>query len=148
MFVFDTNLNMFFKTGPEWRSKRGRFLFQLVYHIIQMTKQERILIRIAIISFDISIVIQSHKRQGEPTRVRNSHQEPARANESKPEPPSWYSKYPEWLSKRGHFLCQLVYHMTPMTRKKRTLFSQLNSLSVRKQSSASLWEWNTCRYGA
>ena len=103
-----------------------------------MTKKKRTLIRIAIISFDISLVIQSHKRQGEPTRVRNSHLEPARENESKPKPPSWYSKHPELLSKRGHFLYQLVYHMTPMTRKKRTLFSQLNSLSVRKQSSASL----------
>ena len=63
--------------------------------MIQMTKPKRTLIRIAIISFDISISIQSHKRQGEPTRVRNSHQEPARATESKPDPPSWFSKYPE-----------------------------------------------------
>ena len=49
-----------------------------------MTKQ----IRFVIISFDISIAIQSHERQDGPTRVWNTHQEPARANESKPEPPS------------------------------------------------------------
>ena len=61
----------------------------------QMTKQKRTVISFAIISFDISIAIQSHKRQGEPTRVRKSHLEPARANERKPEPPSKYSKYPE-----------------------------------------------------
>ena len=36
----------------------------------QMTKQKRTLIRFVFISFGISIAIQSHKRQGEPTRVR------------------------------------------------------------------------------
>ena len=52
-----------------------------------MTKQKRTLIRLVIISFDISTAIQSHQSQGEPTRVRNGHQEPARAIEIKPEPP-------------------------------------------------------------
>ena len=37
---------------------------------------------------DISRAIQNHQSQGEPTRVRNGHQESAWAKESKPEPPS------------------------------------------------------------
>ena len=53
----------------------------------QMTEQKRKLIRLFITSFDISRAIQSHQSQGEPTRVRNDLQEPARDNESKPEPP-------------------------------------------------------------
>ena len=53
-----------------------------------MTKQKRTLIRMVNISFDNSRAIQSYQSQGEPTRVRNGHQEPARANESRPEPPS------------------------------------------------------------
>jgi hypothetical protein len=36
--------------------------------------------------FDIFIAIQSHKSQGEPTGVRNGHQEQTRDIESKPEP--------------------------------------------------------------
>ena len=54
----------------------------------QMTKQKRTLIRLVIISFDISIAILSNKSQGEPRKVRNGHQETAGANESKPEPPN------------------------------------------------------------
>ena len=71
-----------------------------------MTKEKRTLIRFIIISFDISRAIQSLKSQSEPTRVRNWYREPARDNESKPEPPSYYKKCLEWLSNRGHFLCQ------------------------------------------
>ena len=53
--------------------------------MIKMTEQKRKLIRLVIISFNIYRAIQSQQSQGEPTIVRNGHQEPARANESKPE---------------------------------------------------------------
>ena len=59
-----------------------------VYHITQMIKQKRTLIRLVIILFDIFRAIQSHQSQGEPTRVSNGHQELASANERKPELPS------------------------------------------------------------
>jgi hypothetical protein len=51
-----------------------------------MTKEKNIVVGFIIIYYDISRAIQSHKSQGEPTRLRNGHQEPARDNESKPEP--------------------------------------------------------------
>ena len=54
----------------------------------QMTMQKRKLIRLVIISFDIIRTTQSHQSQDEPTRVRNGHQEQAKANEIKSEPPS------------------------------------------------------------
>ena len=91
----------------------------------RMTKQKRTLIRLVIISFGISRAILSHQSQVEPTRVRNGHQESARANRSKPGPPGWYIKWPEWLSKWGHFLCMLLYHMTQMTKQKRTHLCQI-----------------------
>ena len=61
----------------------------------QMSKQKRTLIRLVIISLDIYRAIQSQQSQGEPTIVRNGHQEPAGANESKPEPSGKYRKCPD-----------------------------------------------------
>jgi hypothetical protein len=90
-----------------------------------MTKKKRNLIRLVIIQFDISRAIQSHQSQGEPIRVRNGHQEPDRAIESKPEPVShpdsisnvandqakedtfYVSQYiiwPKWISKTGYYI--------------------------------------------
>ena len=60
-----------------------------------MTKEKKTLINFVIISFDISRAIKIHKSQGEPTRVRNGHQEPAKDNKCMPEPPSYYSKCSE-----------------------------------------------------
>ena len=60
-----------------------------------MAKEKKTLIRFVIISSDISRAIKIHKSQGEPTRVRNGHQEPARDIESKLKPPSYYSKCSE-----------------------------------------------------
>ena len=48
--------------------------------MIQMTKRKMTIIRLVIISFDISSAIQSHKSKGEHPRFRNGHQEPARDN--------------------------------------------------------------------
>ena len=48
-----------------------------------MTKQKRTLIRLVIILFGFSRAILSQQGQSEPTKVRNGHQETARANESR-----------------------------------------------------------------
>ena len=76
-------------------SKRANFLCQLVYHMTYLTKHKRKLIRLSIISFDLSRAIQSHQSQVEPTRVMNGHHECAKAHKSKQETPIQYMKSPE-----------------------------------------------------
>ena len=45
---------------------------------------KKILIRLVIISFDISRAIQSHLNTGELTRIRDGHQEPIKVSQSHP----------------------------------------------------------------